>query len=66
MTNVWFRSRIPGAAAREMSVWVQPLGQTYADVIRNGRRFRFSHETTTRDETSTAVTWLVFEDAGAA
>ena len=44
-------------------MWVQPVGNGYADIIRNGRRFRFSHETITRDETGAATTWLVFDDA---
>ncbi len=48
-----------------MSVWVQPVGNGYADINRDGRRFKFTHETTTRDETGTVTTWLVFEDAGA-
>ena len=49
-----------------MSVWVQAVGNSYADIVRNGRRFRFSYETVTLDETGTAIPWLVFEDAGAA
>ena len=64
MANVWFKSRLAAIAARERSVWVQPVGRGYADIIRSGRRFRFSHETITRDERGTATTWLVFEDAG--
>jgi hypothetical protein len=66
MANVWFKSRIPEAADRLTSVWVQRVGRGYADVVHNGRRFRFSHETVTRDQAGAAVTWLVFEDAGAA
>jgi hypothetical protein len=64
MANVWFKSRLAAIAAREQSVWVQPVDRGYADIIRKGRRFRFSHETITRDETGAATTWLVFEDAG--
>ena len=65
MANVWFKSRALGISIRETSAWVQPVGNGYADIDRDGRRFKFTHETATRDETGTVTAWLVFEDAGA-
>ena len=50
----------------ETAVWVEAAVDTYADIIRDGCRFKFSHETLTRDRNGTGTIWLLFEHVRAA
>ena len=66
VTNVWLKSRVPGASARIPNHSVDRSGGSYADIVRAGRRFRFSHEAVMRDEEGLQVMWLVYIDVGRA
>lgn len=59
--NVWLKSRVPGVSARLQLQSVDRRGTGYADISRDDRRFRFSHEAVLRSDTGEQATWLVFE-----
>jgi hypothetical protein len=65
VANLWLKSRALRREIYETGIWVDAANGSYADIIREGRRFRFSHEAITRDKFGTGTVWLVFEDAGA-
>jgi hypothetical protein len=47
-------------------MWVDRSGSGYADILRDGRRFRFSHEAVLRGDGDFREKWLVFTDVGRA
>jgi len=65
MENVWFKSRMPEVAGRETAIWVMRVAHGYAEIIRAGRRFKYSHEAVTHEQ-SGQTRWHVFEDIGPA
>ena len=65
--NVWLKSRAPNVAARLRGQDVTKTASGYADVVHQGRRFRYSHSQYLRSHaTESHELWLVFEDRGAA
>ena len=66
MARVWLKSRIPDQSVRLEAQSVHPEGAGYRDIVRMGRRFRFSHETVLHTESGTRETWLIFLDVGEA
>lgn len=61
---MWLKSRVPGASARLTEAWVDRMGSGYADIVRAGLRFRFSHEAVLRGEAGKQEVWLVFVHDG--
>jgi hypothetical protein len=64
--NVWLRSRRQELSEKLVDYWVAMELGRYVDIAHNGRRWRFSHETTMVERDGAVGRWLVFEDAGPA
>lgn len=65
--NVWLKSRAPKVATRLRAHDVTRTESGYADIVHQGRRFRYSHSQYLRSQaTESHELWLVFEDRGAA
>jgi hypothetical protein len=60
------RSRRAELSERLVDHWVASEVGRYVDIARNGRRWRFSHETTMVESDGVVRRWLVYEDTGPA
>jgi hypothetical protein len=62
--NVWLRHEHPELDERLRDVEIEVSGGLVLDLLREGRRWRFSHREVVQAGEGGLMRWLVFEDKG--